>query len=366
MAFRKVFICVLVFVGHLSVQAREKVHELGENMKVLRQEEAPQFALLRNYLEIEREKTTEKSEKWVEKVLQAMATKDPERVKIAIEELLIEDQMFLKEKQEREAFGKPLKEFSPAERKELVLKYTKGQKDIREKLLTEVAQAIQKSGKPGASAVGQTLLDVRKDHLEAYDRVIKEISDGKLDTAITHCFTCGEGDEIGKDGYTFGGAMREAANRVSAAFAEEGGTQANKNTTSGQSPVAKSESGATPKPAPTSVPAPKVSPTERQARQMIERPVSMGSRTTKTGKGTFNAYLNILKDDPSLSDETLKRFLKSGAYGNENPDYRARIDSLSRDQLLKAVSTFLDGEGQYNHCPSCNLGAGGRLSRVAP
>ena len=327
--------------------------------KSTRQEEAPQFAVLRSYLEKEKENTALKSKKWIDEVLQAIATKDPEKVKIAIEELLIEDQMFLSEEQERQAFGKPLKEFSTAERKALVLKYTKGQKEVREKLLTEVAQSVRGSDKAGAKAVGETLLDIRKDHLEAYDRVMKEISDGKIDTDTTHCFTCGEGDEIGKEGYTFGGAMREAANRVSAAFAAEAPKQP---------PVAASKPAvpAAPASAPKSSAAPKTSAAESKARQGIGKPVMKGSRSTGNGRSAFNGYMKILNADPALSEETLKRFLKSGYYGNNNPDYRARIDSLSRDELLKAVSDFLDGEGPYNHCPSCNLGAGRRLSGVAP
>ena len=332
--------------------------------KSARQEEAPQFAALRSYLEKEKENTNVKSKKWIEKILQAIATKDPETVKIAIEELLIEDQMFLSEEQERQAFGKPLKEFSAAERKELVLKYTKGQKEVREKLLTEVAQSVRGSDKAGAKAVGETLLDIRKDHLEAYDRVMKEISDGKTDTLTTHCFTCGEGDEIGKEGYTFGGAMREAANRVSAAFAEEGMSPP----VAAIKPAAPPAQASAPARAPKSsaTPAPQTSAAESKARQGIAKPVMKGSRSTGNGRSAFNGYMKILKADPALSEETLKRFLKSGYYGNNNPDYRARIDSLSRDELLKAVSDFLDGEGPYNHCPSCNLGAGRRLSGVAP
>ncbi|NBX77700.1 MAG: hypothetical protein EBQ92_14215 [Proteobacteria bacterium] len=346
------FLFLLVWVlafGHKGAHAGRGPQHLDFSPKSTRQEEAPQFAVLRAYLEKEKENTPEKSKKWVEKVLQAMATQDPEKVKIAIEELLIEDQMFLSEEQERQAFGKPLKEFSAAERKELVLKYTKGQKEVREKLLDEVAKSIQGSGKPGARAVGETLVDIKKDHLEAYDRVLKEIGDGKIDTATTHCFTCGEGEEIGKTGYTFGGAMREAANRVSAAFAGESKPAA---------PAAPA--------APASTPAPKASASESAAQQMINKPVRKGSRTTRNGRTAFEGYLNILKSDPQLSEETLKRFLKSGYYGNNNPDYRTRIDSLNREELLKAVSIFLDGEGPYNHCPSCNLGAGRRLSRVSP
>ncbi|NBT58694.1 hypothetical protein EBT16_07925, partial [bacterium] len=323
-------------------------------------QESPEFAILRAWLENQKQKMTEKAAEWTRKILKAIEANDLETVKTTIEELLIEDQMFLKVEQEREAFGKPLKEFSASERKELVMKFTLGQKEVREKLLTEVARLVQANPKAGAESVGRALQDIKKDHLEAYDRVIKEIKAGTVDTETTFCFTCGEGDTIGQDGYTFGGAMREAANRVMAAFAEKRSPAQTKEAKKVESSTPAPAPAPKPKPQPAS-PAPTVSAAERAARKSIEAPVLRGSRAQGNNQVAFESYLAILKSDPSLSEQTLKRFLKSGYYGSNNPDYRARIDAMSRDQLLNAVQLFMNGEGPYNHCPSCNLGAGRRL-----
>ncbi|MFM8268565.1 MAG: hypothetical protein ACKN9V_00100 [Pseudomonadota bacterium] len=338
-----------------------------------RPEEAPQFSALRDYLNQEVEKVPARAEKWAKQVLKAIETNDPEKVKSAIEDLLIEDQMFLDADDERQAFGKPLKEFSAAERKELVLKFTQAQKEIREKLLEEVANQVQKN--PAAKEVGAALKDIKKDHLEAYDRVIKEIKSGTIETATTHCFTCGQDEPIGSEGYTFGGAMREAANRVSARFFEKS-PQTPKPQLQQSQPQQPLEQFSHPqpqqRPQPQSRPAPQNPPSapqrsqeEIKTREIMARPVMTGMRADGGGRQrAFQNYLATLNADPNLSEQTLKRFLKSGPYAANNANYRAKIDSLNREQLLQAVGIFLDGQGPYNHCPSCNLGAGNRLNSI--
>lgn len=331
----------------------------------LRKEETEAFSVLRQYLEKQRESTEETSKKWVEAILKAVGAQDPEKVRKAIEEFLIDDQMFLNPDQEREAFGKLLKEFSESDRNELVIRLTKGQKEVREKLLMEVAKKLQDSPNAGVKAVGAALQDIKKDHLEAYDRVVKELKAGTIDTTTTHCFSCGEGDPIGQDGYTFGGAMREAASRVVAAFAEHKAPVAEQTKPAPQ-PTATSAPGPTPKPAPKPVPdrTPSFSAVETATRKAIESPVMTGLRASGPHRVAFEKHLEILKADNSLSEDTLRKFLKSGYYGDTQSSYRAQIDRLSRDQLLKAVQLFMNGEGKYNHCPSCNLGGAQRLWQV--
>jgi hypothetical protein len=161
---------------------RHQVLPLGEQKT--RHKEAQENSRLREYLEKELKNTDNKSEKWAEKILQAIATQDLSKVRTAIEEFLIEDQMFLDADQERLAFGKLLREFSPIERKKLVIKYTKGQQEIRDKLVTEVSRLIQASGKPSADTVAETLSDIKKDHLEFIKTLLKKYENEYIDSYI--------------------------------------------------------------------------------------------------------------------------------------------------------------------------------------
>ncbi|NDD93245.1 hypothetical protein EBZ37_14340, partial [bacterium] len=131
-----------------------------------------------------------------------------------------------------------------------------------------------------------------------------------------------------------------------------------------EAPQAKAPTPAvTKRPSAEQAPKPQVSPTEKAAREMIANPVLQGSRAAGNGRIAFEKYMGILQSDPALSDSTLRRFLNSGPYANNSASYRSKIDGMTREQLLGAVAKFLDGTGPYTHCPSCNLGAGGRLSR---
>jgi rubrerythrin len=333
-----------------------------------REEKNSPTEALKKYFEKQKGETNQKAEEWKKKILDALG-KDSASLRTAIEELLIEDQMFLEPDEEEAAFGKRLNDFLPEERKSLVLQYTAKQKELREKLLTEVAESIKKEQNPKAKSVGESLAEIKKDHLEAYDKVMEEIEKGTIETSTTYCFTCGAGEEIGNEGYTFGGAMEEAAARVVARL--------NESTAQSQSSPAKPQENkpkeapraqaptpaVTKRPSAEQAPKPQVSPTEKSARERIANPVLQGSRAAGNGRIAFEKYMGILQSDPSLSDSTLRRFLNSGPYANNSASYRSKIDGMTREQLLGAVAKFLDGTGPYTHCPSCNLGAGGRLSR---
>lgn len=140
---------------------------------------------------------------------------DPEKLLEALNSLFFDNQLSVSaEGIEEEVFGQKLAEFSNLKDRHVLVKaYTEGQKEYRDQLLTKISEALGEMNDLQAIKLSKALIKAKEKHLEAYDRVIKNIpeTDGK----DSWCFTCNPTGEIGEGtGYTYEKAMNEAISQV--------------------------------------------------------------------------------------------------------------------------------------------------------
>lgn len=168
--------------------------------------------LLSQYLQAQKETLEKTAHDHVKDLMKNLD--DPKKLLEALNALFFENQLSVSaEGIEQEVFGKQLAEFPMEVRHFLVKAYTEGQKEYRDQLISKISESLSEMNDLKAIQLSRALLKAKEKHLEAYDRVIKNIpeTDGK----DSWCFTCNPTGEIAKgSGYTFEKAMDEAISEV--------------------------------------------------------------------------------------------------------------------------------------------------------